>query len=69
MTSLNHIQWLGDLIRVEIALWNHINARLLKAHDLSLAFFESLYFIDQSADGALRIGDLARALRITVCDQ
>jgi DNA-binding MarR family transcriptional regulator len=37
-----------------------------QAHDLSLAFFESLYFIEQSRDGSLRVGDLARALRITV---
>ena len=66
MTSVDHIQWLSDLIRVEIVLWNRINARLLNAHDLSLAFFESLYFIDQAPNGTLRIGDLARSLRITV---
>lgn len=66
MPSMNHIQWLSDLIRVEIVLWNRINARLLQAHDLSLAFFESLYFIEQSPDGRLRIGDLAWSLRITV---
>ncbi|MFN8488297.1 MAG: MarR family transcriptional regulator [Caldilineaceae bacterium] len=66
MTSLDHLQWLSDLVRVEIVLWNRINARLLQVHDLSLAFFESLYFIDQSPDRTLRIGDLARSLRITV---
>ena len=66
MTPPNRIQWLSDLIRVEIALWDRINARLKKEHNLSLAFFESLYFIGRSPDGSLRVGDLARALRITV---
>jgi len=66
MTPINPIQWLSDLIRVEIVLWNRINARLLQAHDLSLAFFESLYSMAQSPDGTLRIGELARSLRITV---
>lgn len=66
MIPLHHIQWLNDLVGVEIVLWNRIDARLLQAHNLSLAFFQSLYFIDQSPDGTLRIGDLARSLRITV---
>ena len=57
---------LSDLIRLEIALWDRINTRLRQEHDLSLAFFESLYFIGQSCDGSLRVGDLAWALRITV---
>ena len=66
MTPPSRIQWLSDLIRLEIAFWDLINTRLRQEHDLSLAFFESLYFIGQSRDGSLRVGDLARALRITV---
>jgi DNA-binding MarR family transcriptional regulator len=66
VTPPSRIQWLSDVIRLEIALWDRINTRLRQAHDLSLAFFESLYFIGQSRDGSLRVGDLARALRITV---
>jgi DNA-binding MarR family transcriptional regulator len=66
VTAPNRIQWLSDLIRVEIALWDRINARLHQEHNLSLAFFESLYFIGHSPDSSLRVGDLARALRITV---
>jgi DNA-binding MarR family transcriptional regulator len=62
----NRIQWLSDLIRVEIALWDHIDAGLRQKPGLSMAFFESLYFIASAQDGTLRIGDLARALRITV---
>ena len=66
VTPPNRIQWLSDLIRVEIVLWDRINARLRQEHNLSLAFFESLYFIGRSPDSSLRVGDLARALRITV---
>ena len=66
MTPPTRIQWLSDLIGLEIALWDRINTRLKQEHDLPLAFFESLYFIGQSRDGSLRVGDLARALRITV---
>ncbi len=65
MTPPSRIPWLSDLIRLEIALWDQIDARLKQAHDLPLAFFEALYFIGQSRDGSLRVGDLARALRIT----
>jgi hypothetical protein len=35
------VQWLTDLIRLEIALWDQIDARLKNDHDLPLAFFES----------------------------
>src|SRR5262249_28733254 len=62
----SRITWLSDLIRLEIALWDRINRRLRDEHDLSLAFFEVLYFIARSRDGSLRVGDLARAMRITV---
>jgi DNA-binding MarR family transcriptional regulator len=66
MSSSSRIEWLSDLIRLEIALWDRINARLKETHNLSLAFFETLYSIGRSPDGSLRVGDLARALRITV---
>jgi DNA-binding MarR family transcriptional regulator len=35
-------------------------------HELSLAFFESLYCISHAPSGSLRVSDLARALRVTV---
>jgi DNA-binding MarR family transcriptional regulator len=66
VTLPNRIEWLRDLIGLEIVLWDRINARLKAHHDLSLAFFESLYFIGRSPGGSVRVGDLARALRITV---
>jgi DNA-binding MarR family transcriptional regulator len=60
------VQWLSDLIRLEIVLWERVDARLREKHDLPLAFFESLHFIGRPPGGGLRIGDLAQALRITV---
>lgn len=66
VTPPSRIKWLSDLVRLEIALWDHIDARLKQAHDLPLAFFEALYFIEHARDGSMRIGDLARALRVTV---
>lgn len=66
MTPPPPIQWLRDLVSLEIVLWNRIDTQLKAQHDLSLAFFESLYFIGGSPHGSVRIGDLARALRITV---
>ena len=60
------IQWLSDLIRLEIVLWERIDARLRTEHDLPLVYFESLYFISHAPEQRLRIGDLAQALRVTV---
>jgi DNA-binding MarR family transcriptional regulator len=62
----SRVQWLSDLIRLEIVLWERVDSRLRQEHDLPLAFFESLYFISRSPGVGLRIGDLARALRVTV---
>jgi len=59
------IEWLNDLVRLEITLWNRINADLLEQHGLSLAFFEVLYAIGQADVQSLRVGDVAQALKIT----
>jgi DNA-binding MarR family transcriptional regulator len=64
--SHRRIEWVSALIRLEIVLWERVDARLRERHDLPLSFFESLYFISQAPDGSLRVGDLARALRVTV---
>jgi DNA-binding MarR family transcriptional regulator len=60
------VTWVTDLIRLEIALWDRVDARLRDSHDLPLAFFEPLLFISRAPRGGVRVGDLARALRITV---
>jgi len=59
------VEWLTDLIRLEIMLWDQVDARLRREHELPLAYFETLYMISRSNDG-LRIGDLAQKLRVTV---
>lgn len=66
MAPSSRIQWLSDLVRVEIVLWSRIDARLRQEHDLSLAFFESIHLLDGAPDGSLRVGDMARSLGITV---
>ena len=65
-TTPSRIEWLTDLVRLEIALWERVDRRLRDEHDLSLAFFEVLYFVGSSRECGLRVGDLARALRVTV---
>jgi MarR family transcriptional regulator, organic hydroperoxide resistance regulator len=60
------VAWATDLIRLEIALWDRIDARLRESHELPLAFFEALLFISRAPRGSMRVGDLARALRVTV---
>src|SRR4051794_21896413 len=60
------VAWATDLVRLEIALWDRVDARLRESHELPLAFFESLLFISRARRGSMRVGDLARALRVTV---
>jgi DNA-binding MarR family transcriptional regulator len=60
------VAWATDLIRLEIALWDRVDARLRKSHDLPFAFFEPLLFISRAPRSSMRVGDLARALRLTV---
>jgi DNA-binding MarR family transcriptional regulator len=47
-------------------LWDRVDSRLRAEHGVSLAFFEALFFLSRSEDGALRVGDLAQEMRITV---
>jgi DNA-binding MarR family transcriptional regulator len=60
------VAWASDLIRLEIALWDRVDTRLQESHELPLAFFEPLLLISRAPGGSMRVGDLARALRITV---
>jgi DNA-binding MarR family transcriptional regulator len=64
--AVDGVAWVTDLIRLEIALWHRVDARLRESHELPLAFFESLLFISRAPGGSMRVGDLARALRVTV---
>src|SRR5438477_4774082 len=60
------VAWATDLVRLEIAVWHRVDARLRESHGLPLAFFESLHFISRAPQGSTRVGDLARSLRVTV---
>lgn len=67
MTSAqSRVRWLTDLIRLEIVLWDRVDARLKEAHDLPLAHFELLHLLGDAGTGGLRIGEVAQRLRITV---
>jgi MarR family transcriptional regulator, organic hydroperoxide resistance regulator len=65
-TAVDRVQWLTDLVRLEILLWERVDARLKQQHDLPLAHFEVLHVLRQAPDGNHRVGDLAQRLRITV---
>jgi DNA-binding MarR family transcriptional regulator len=65
-SAVDRVGWATDVIRLEIALWDRVDARLRESHELPLAFFESLSFISRTPRGSMRVGDLARALRVTV---
>lgn len=60
------VDWATELIRLEIALWDRIDRRLKESHELPLAFFEPLHLISHAGEDTMRVGDLARELRITV---
>src|SRR3954454_21918760 len=60
------VEWMTELIRLEIALWDRVNARLQESHGLPLAFFEPLHLISRAGGDSMRVGDLARGRRITV---
>lgn len=62
----NRIEWLSDLVRLEIRLWNRVDTRLREEHDLSLAFFWPLYVVAHAPEESLRVGEIAGALGLTV---
>src|SRR3954452_20953188 len=66
VSAVSGVAWATELIRLEIVLWERVDARLRESHELPLAFFESLLFISRAPQGSMRVGDLARALRVTV---
>ncbi len=62
----NRIEWLSDLVHLEITLWNRVDRRLREEHGLPLAFFWPLYVVGCSGDEGLRVGEIAEALGLTV---
>jgi MarR family transcriptional regulator, organic hydroperoxide resistance regulator len=54
----------GDLVRLETELWDLVDRRLRRDHDLPLSWFEPLQVMDRVP--GCRVADIAEALSITV---
>ena len=54
----------SDLVRLETELWDLVDARLRRDHDLALSWFEPMQVIDRTP--GCRVIDIAEALSITV---
>ena len=54
----------SDLIRLETELWDLVDARLRRDHDLALSWFEPRHVIDSTP--SCRVIDIAEALSITI---
>lgn len=54
----------SELVRLEIELWNAVDARLRVGHDLPLGRFEAMQII--ARQGTCRVQDIALAMAITV---
>ena len=54
----------SDLIRLETELWDLVDARLRRDHDLALSWFEPMQVIDSTP--GCRVIDIAEALSITI---
>ena len=54
----------SDLIRLETELWDLVDARLRRDHDLALSWFEPMRVIDSTP--SCRVIDIAEALSITI---
>lgn len=61
---MNFRQAFDDLVRLETALWNTVNARLVEECDITLGAFNVLLIVSDTPD--CRVQDLASALAITV---
>ena len=72
MTSGTRDGWIGpdlaalfsDLVRLETELWDLVDARLRRDHDLALSWFEPMQVIDHTP--GCRVIDIAEALSITI---
>jgi len=56
----------GDLVRLEISLWSHLDRKLEMTHGLPLGWFVPMRAVSLSTNGHLRVNEIAEALMITV---
>lgn len=54
----------SDLVRLETEVWDLVDRRLRRDHDLPLSWFEPMQVMDRVPD--CRVADIAQALSITV---
>ena len=54
----------SDLVRLETELWDLVDQRLRREHELPLSWFEPMQVMDRVPD--CRVADIAEALSITV---
>jgi MarR family transcriptional regulator, organic hydroperoxide resistance regulator len=54
----------SDLVRLETELWDLVDVRLRRDHDLALSWFEPMLVIDRTP--GCRVIDIAEALSITI---
>ena len=54
----------SDLVRLQIELWDLVDQRLRRDHELPLSWFEPMQVMDRVPD--CRVADIAEALSITV---
>ncbi len=54
----------SDLVRLETDLWDLVDQRLRREHELPLSWFEPMQVMDRVGD--CRVADIAEALSITV---
>lgn len=54
----------SDLVRLETELWDRIDGRLRRDHELPLSWFEPMQVMDRVVD--CRVADIAEELSITV---
>lgn len=59
------ITWLNELVRLEILLWDKVDAELRASHGMTMGTFEALYELT-AAGTPIRVGDLAQAMEVTV---
>ena len=66
-TAPSSVEFAGlfsDLVRLETELWDRVDRRLRRDHDLPLSWFEPMQVMDRVA--GCRVADIAETLSITV---
>jgi DNA-binding MarR family transcriptional regulator len=63
-SDLDLASFFSDLVRLETEMWDLVELRLRREHDLALSWFEPMHVIDRTPN--CRVIDIAEELSITV---